>query len=146
MKFTTFDVQKKLGINRNTTQQLMDSGFIKPSIRAEGRGTKNLFTLSDLYRVVFFQKLTEAGIPRLAASGIAFTTDIEKSLCEGLTFYVLTRAMEYIGPIKSSLTHRAHGEGQLQSGIDPKMFKDNVYVCVINLEAIKEMVDDAVRE
>ena len=69
MEFTTFQIVKKLGINRNTLQQYLDRGLIEPSIqKSTGKGTKNIFSLHDLYRIMFFLKLHAGGYSQKVAS------------------------------------------------------------------------------
>jgi DNA-binding transcriptional MerR regulator len=63
--FTTFDIEKKLGIPRNRLQQWLDRGIITPSIeQASGRRTKNRFSRNDLYRLELFQRLVRCGFSR----------------------------------------------------------------------------------
>jgi len=65
MKFYSSDITKLLGVKRTTQQQWMDLGYIAPSIqRAEGSGTKNVFSLNDIYRIAIFMRLTEGGFSR----------------------------------------------------------------------------------
>jgi hypothetical protein len=67
-EFTTFDFDKKLGIQRNLLAQWIMLGYIVPSVtRAKGLGTKNLFSRNDAYKIVLFRKLVEAGIQRKEA-------------------------------------------------------------------------------
>jgi hypothetical protein len=64
-KFTTFDIEKKLGLQRNLLAQWIMRGYITPSIaRAKGLGTRNIFSRNDLYRIMLFKKLVETGIRR----------------------------------------------------------------------------------
>jgi hypothetical protein len=64
-EFTTFDFDKKLGIQRNLLAQWIMRGYIAPSVtRAKGLGTRNLFSRNDAYRIVLFKKLVETGIRR----------------------------------------------------------------------------------
>jgi hypothetical protein len=64
-EFTTFDFEKKLGIQRNLLAQWIMLEYIVPSLtRAKGVGTKNLFSRNDAYKIVLFKKLVETGIRR----------------------------------------------------------------------------------
>lgn len=64
-EFTTFDFDKKLGVQRNVMAQWIMRGYIVPSVtRAKGLGTRNLFSRNDAYRIVLFKKLVETGIRR----------------------------------------------------------------------------------
>lgn len=62
--FTTTDIAL-LGIKRERLKEWMLRGFVKPSIEsATGAGTKNLFSLWDLYTIQLFQYLVECGFSR----------------------------------------------------------------------------------
>jgi hypothetical protein len=67
-EFTTFDIIKALGIPRERLQDWINRGFIKPTIPAEGKGTKAIFTRDDIYRIELFQKLIGMGLNRKTAS------------------------------------------------------------------------------
>lgn len=63
--FTTFDIVKILGIERNLLAQWLMKGYITPSVRrAKGTGTKNLFSRNDLYKMKLFKQLVDTGILR----------------------------------------------------------------------------------
>lgn len=62
--YTTTDIAR-LGIKRERLKEWMSRGFIKPSVEsATGAGTKNLFSLWDLYMIQLFQYLVERGFSR----------------------------------------------------------------------------------
>jgi len=64
-EFTTFEIEKRLGIQRNLLAQWLMRGYIVPSVsRATGLGTKNLFSRNDLYKISLFKMLVETGIRR----------------------------------------------------------------------------------
>jgi hypothetical protein len=71
-EFTTFDIIKALGIPRERLQDWINRDFIKPTIPAEGRGTKAIFTRSDVYKIMLFQKLIGMGFNRINASTISW--------------------------------------------------------------------------
>lgn len=76
MQFTTFQITKKLNINRNTLQQWLDRGLIHPSIqKASGQGTKNIFSLNDVYQIGLFQKLYQVGFTQKIASELSQNID-----------------------------------------------------------------------
>jgi hypothetical protein len=63
--FTTFDIVKVLNISRNLLAQWLLRGYIEPSIqRAQGVGTKNLFSRGDLYNIRLFHQLVDSGMHR----------------------------------------------------------------------------------
>ena len=56
--YSTFDINKKLHIKVDRLKDWMTRGFIIPSIqKASGQGTKNIFSLDDLYLIKLFQYL-----------------------------------------------------------------------------------------
>lgn len=71
-EYSTFKIAKKLRIPRSSLQQYIDRGFIKPSIqKADGRGTKNIFSLNDVYTLKLFQTLHQGGFSQKVASGMS---------------------------------------------------------------------------
>jgi DNA-binding transcriptional MerR regulator len=64
-QFLTSDVTRITGVKRNRLQVWLDKGWITPSIqKAQGQGTRNIFSLHDLYVIALFKKLVEIGVPR----------------------------------------------------------------------------------
>ena len=68
MDYTTTDISKHLGIKRERLKIWMSKGFITPSQTASGPGTKNLFSITDLYLLKLFASLVERGFPREEAA------------------------------------------------------------------------------
>ena len=67
--YTTFDIQKKLNIKIDRLKDWMNRGFIEPSVqKATGQGSKNLFSLYDLYLLMLFKYLIERGFSRKDAA------------------------------------------------------------------------------
>lgn len=66
-KYTTTDVAK-LGIKRERLKEWIAAKYISPSQTASGPGTKNLFSLGDLYLLKLFQYLVERGFSRREAA------------------------------------------------------------------------------
>lgn len=71
-KYTTTDVSK-IGIKRERLKEWTMKGYVRPSIKASGPGTKNLFSLLDLYQLKLFEKIIELGFFRKEA---AFRTGV----------------------------------------------------------------------
>ncbi|MBC8179712.1 MerR family transcriptional regulator [candidate division KSB1 bacterium] len=67
--YTSTDIAK-LGIKRERLKEWMARGFIKPRVPAKGPGTKNLFSLSDLYLIKLFEYLVGRGFSRENANVI----------------------------------------------------------------------------
>lgn len=58
--YTTFQIIKALNIPRERLKGWMEKGFVKPSLRqAQGKGTKALFSLLDVYSLALFKHLIE---------------------------------------------------------------------------------------
>ena len=68
-QFSTFDL-KALGIPRERLKDWMNQGFVEPSIPAQGKGTKAIFSLLDVYAIAFFSELLQAGFNRKVAAEI----------------------------------------------------------------------------
>ena len=70
-EYSTFDIIRILDIPRERLQDWMNRNFIIPSIRkAEGKGTKNVFSRNDLYGIELFSFLINNGIKRKVASSL----------------------------------------------------------------------------
>ncbi len=57
--FSTFDIVKCLGIPRERLKDWQNNMFIKPTIKARGKGTKAEFTRLDVYALALFKHLVE---------------------------------------------------------------------------------------
>lgn len=66
--YTTTDITKHLGIKRERLKIWMTNGYIRPTETASGPGTKNLFSITDLYLLKLFTSLVERGFPRQVAA------------------------------------------------------------------------------
>ena len=64
-QFTTWDVIKFLEINRERLREWLQRGYIAPSIqKAQGVGTKNIFSRWDMYMIALFDRLVSNGFSR----------------------------------------------------------------------------------
>jgi hypothetical protein len=77
-EFSTFDIVKALGIPRERLKDWMNNGFVKPTVPAEGQGTKAIFTRVDLYLTELFRDLLNKGFKRDRAAD--FTRKISERL------------------------------------------------------------------
>ena len=94
-QFSTFDITRVFGIPRSNIQQYMDRGFIKPSIEsAEGKGTRNLFSVEDLYRLRIFQRLHAVGLSQKEASENSRLVDFKKIGKKGVNWIKITHEKE----------------------------------------------------
>ncbi len=79
MSFQASDIQRICGVKRLRLHQWMEEGFISPSIqRASGHGTRNVWSKSDLYRILLLKRLIENGFHRKAAATILNSIDFEE--------------------------------------------------------------------
>ena len=69
-EFSTFDIVKLLGINREKLRDWMDRGYVNPSIPAEGQGTRAVFVREDIYNICLFVELLKIGFKRKFAANI----------------------------------------------------------------------------
>ena len=66
MEFKSGDMTRITGVKLARLQQWWAAGYIgPPSVSvAQGAGTRNVFSTSDLFRILFFKRFIESGIPR----------------------------------------------------------------------------------
>lgn len=137
--FSTFDIARILHIKRNTLQPWLDAKFITPTIqKATRRGTKNIFALTDLYKIELFRRLLLCGISRTEAS-----------------FYINVN-FDNVGPATKQFKYALISRAKMEQGVDSGIFTDirltkeapkvvlqrsDVYGLVLNLLAVKEDVD-----
>jgi hypothetical protein len=67
--WTTFQIEKTLGIKRNRLKEWIDKRFVVPTSQVEtGTGKKSLFNLWGLYCLKIFEQFLSDGFSREAAS------------------------------------------------------------------------------
>jgi hypothetical protein len=69
-RFSTLDIVKALSIHRERLRDWMNNGFVVPTTRSEGQGTKAIFTRDDMYMVALFVDLLNKGFKRDKASDL----------------------------------------------------------------------------
>lgn len=79
-EFTTFDIIKRLNIPRERLREWMKRGFIEPTVLASGVGTKAIFTLQDVYKILLFKHLIEIGFMRETAADFIKHLDLVELL------------------------------------------------------------------
>jgi DNA-binding transcriptional MerR regulator len=69
MEFKSGEMTRITGVKLARLQQWWAAGYIDPpSISvAEGAGTRNVFSMYDLFRILFFKRCVESGLPRETA-------------------------------------------------------------------------------
>ena len=136
-KYSTFNIVKKLKINRNTLQSAINGGFITASIQqATRKGEKNIFSLLDVYWIFLFFKLVEFGISRSAMRD-SFKVSFENvgAGSDDYKFY----SIKYSQSADGSMVFK---EGTLlkqvpQAGMD----ENDLVIMNVNLAALKAEVD-----
>ncbi len=73
VKYTTSDLKKAFGWKIDATKEWLVRGFIFPSVKATGSGTRNLFSRFDVYLTKLFVNLIKQGFSREDASAIVKT-------------------------------------------------------------------------
>jgi len=138
--YTTFALVKALSIPRHTLQSWLDLGFITPSIKkAEGIGTKALFTLDDIYVVALFRELLGVGVDRKLASDLiklTFPDGFSAAIKKEFTYFCWSTVE--LGGIRG-------GEGGLRKEDEmPTSQRDGqISSFTISLINIKKRVDSA---
>jgi hypothetical protein len=100
--YSTFDVPVFVPFtNRPLIQSWIEKGFILPSVRADGLGTKSVFTFTDIKRIVIFQALFAAGLSGKEASQITYGLNID-DLSSDSRFLVLHRKLTGIKQCETS--------------------------------------------
>lgn len=147
--YTTTDISKCLGIKRERLKIWMSKGFIEPTETATGPGTKNLFTIFDLYCLKLFASLVERGFPREeAAKRISLTrVSLHPNQVDNLCLIAFIRHDE-------ADKHRGYPEiiffdsiedfvKNSKSTLDEFFKHDCDDMLIINFQKIKKSVDKA---
>ncbi len=66
--FSTLDITRLLKIPRERLRGWMKEDYIKPSVQANGRGSRAGFTKRDVFAVAIFESLLNRGLKRVVAS------------------------------------------------------------------------------
>jgi len=83
IRLTTKDISKITGTSMGRLGAWLDRGYIWASIKkATGYGTRNYFSVFDVYRAVLFTRLMDLGFTREGASKIANKGLNKKSILE----------------------------------------------------------------
>jgi len=164
-EFSTLDIVKALKIERERLRDWMTRGYVKPSVEAEGQGTRAVFTAHDVYGVALFRRLVESGFSRESA-GIIVKMFMEKKGSETdrqETSYILIReSIGNDGVVEIVLSTIASDSNNhtvdLKTGHhlpktlkDLPMYKDDYYkddnewriLYVVNFAALRKEVDAA---
>lgn len=89
--YSTLEIGKALDIPRERLRDWMDRGFIRPTVPAQGQGTKAVFSTFDVYCVALFMELLESGFSREVAASWISLLDRPQKADAGVPNYVLFR-------------------------------------------------------
>lgn len=135
--FTTWDVKEKFGLHRSQLKVLLDDKLIEPTVRAKGRGTKNLFDLEALYRLELYLRLRDWGFHRGQASQVSKGVDFSKV---GSSPRYLSKPLDRVEKVGES-TFRVGAE-TVRDSIPPQIPAGSDSMVVIDLAAVKAKIDE----
>lgn len=72
--YSTFQICDELGIEKGRFRQWLNEGFIKPTVKAHGKGTRAVFSETDLKLIKEFRRLVDLGYHRKAAARIILSS------------------------------------------------------------------------
>ena len=141
--WTTFDVEKIFQIKRTSLYEWIDPkyDYISPSERADGKGTKTLFSLEDLYRIALFINLLRLGSTRLEAADYIKTVDWGK-IGDG------KNQLRFAYKRQEMVSGKIKGKGTWKTDRElPELIKgDYVFFLLVNLVGIKQQVEMLISE
>jgi hypothetical protein len=133
--YTATEAAEKLGIKIERFRDWITKDLIVPSIQKTGKikGKKNLFSRYDLYRIHLFNKLLEFGIKRSRAGKLS-SIKFEDLDSEGYLYSVdIVRCKGELLEISGKLINDLS---------EIKFNRDDGFLVVINLEKMKNIVDE----
>lgn len=155
-EFSTFDIGKILNIPRERLKDWMNNGFVKPAIKAQGKGTKAIFNTENLYEIALFQKMITLGFNRKNAAEFIFEGRYEGRF-EGIDFIFFRVKGDTIRPFLLAKGSKSidliHG---IVDGIGGLKFKDEPdhhlsflddwdFFSAINFKKLKVEVDKKIK-
>jgi hypothetical protein len=142
--FSTFDIVKIVGVNRNTLQSALAGGYIKMDLkRADGKSERSISSLAGVYRIATFFNMVRCGIPRKKAWAAFREVDIawENVGFDPGQFRYLVRTET--DPGKPNL--RPVVKWQLLSALPREDLGQGTNFCwIIHVSAIRKKVDDTI--
>jgi DNA-binding transcriptional MerR regulator len=150
-QFQAMDVTRICGVKRNRLQAWMEQGWITPSIqKATGHGTRNIFSIEDLYSISLFKQMVESGISRAAVA--EFIPEVDsfllgvrikgmKVFSEEQASFNKSRSVACAFFRKEGNVLSSHMLSEGQSIVGMPDFAAAADVIVINLQRIVRMVD-----
>ena len=149
--FSTFDIQRVLKMPRGRLKDWMEQGYIVPSIqKAEGVGTRNVFSKLDLYGIALFAHLLKIGLSRATAAYIIkrWIASSQKHPIEAIGLYnwLIFIVTEETGEMEIIFEQSSNLREYIQ--IMREIFNckksgamDWTDVIIVNFEKIEEQVD-----
>lgn len=133
--FTTWDVYKGFKLTRSQLKILLDDKLIEPTVRASGRGTKNLFNLEALYRLELYLRLRDRGLQRGPASRVSKGVDFSEV---GASPRYLCKPLDRVEKVGESTIKV--GFETVSDSIPPQIPGGGDSMVVIDLAAVKARI------
>lgn len=143
------DVTKILSATRSTIQQWLTSGFVFPSLRqAKKRGTRNLFSVGDLYQIKFFQRLAERGFNRTEAARISQGANTEALRLKESAFCAILCKYHKKGHVEFILPPRFYEVGTLPTVLSTMHAMRGEFddVLIFDLKPVYDYVDSKIAQ
>jgi len=156
--FTSFQICDALDIRKERFREWIDFEYIKPKVRAKGRGSKNLFSKTDVYFIVLFKDLLESGFSREESSKrvesyiTIYKAIVKKRVKKGKPF----NPSVIVIPLSAEEVSESNVDGTMQwpSKViyekddtirfdDPSFLSNFDHILVFNFAKIMKKVDDA---
>lgn len=156
--YSTLQVCKVLGINRERLRDWMVQGVIRPTLTIpDPRGTKSLFTESDIVGIALFKKLVDQGYKRdLLASMFENVIGVAGAFFHIASYYIFRVEEREDGgnEIYSDLIMSGDGKLPIELAVDslkigngtPLDAKDWEDLHIYNLMSIQHKVRRAIKE
>jgi len=150
--FSTFEIIKVLGIPRERLREWLKRDFIKPTISADGQGTKAVFTRQDVYGIELFRQLLERGLARdKARIFVKFFHDKMKEDIARNTYLIIRQGKlkpaRKFGPETQDTAFFAGDDEVIRldigsTDIRGKIYDDNwQFIHVMNLKFLRKQTD-----
>lgn len=134
-EFSTFDIVKLLGVNRNTLQSAIAGGYIVPDIERASKkeSIRSKFSREGLYTVSLFFKLIQFGRSRMEAR--------EESRISWSRVGTETNYLKISGDITKDPRMEIGGATMMKNYPTIDMKDGEAFRLIINLVAVKKEVE-----
>jgi len=141
--FEASDIEKITGINRPRLQQWLEKGFIIPSIQvASGPGTRNIYSIEDVYKIAGIKKIIEFGFTREKAAHLVNSINTDREGIHILFF------VHNFGSCSNKIFGLHLKKDNIQEAFD--VFKDMVLAkggaYIFNYTKLMEEIDNIIEE